>query len=60
MRHTCQISTKGYRELCEADIRALVTAIRDRVENVSLYDIPLDMEELTKYEGQGRCKWLAG
>ena len=35
--------------------------MRDRVESVSLYDVTmdiLDIEELTKYDGQGRCSGL--
>ena len=44
--------------LSEAETRALVTAMRDWVEKVVLGDVTLDIEELTKYDGQGRCSWL--
>ena len=48
-------------KLSEAETRGMVTAMRDRVESVSLYDVTLDnldIEELTKYDGQGRCNEL--
>ena len=45
--------------LSEADTRSLVTAMRDRIKNVSLTgDITLDIEELCKYDGKGRCTLL--
>ena len=45
-------------ELSETDTRALVIAMRDRVERVTLGVISMDIEEFTKYDGQGRCRWL--
>ena len=46
-------------DLSEADTRALVTAMRDQVQTVALVnDVTLDIEELTQYDGQGRCSVL--
>ena len=46
-------------DLSESETRALVTAMRDWVRNVSLTgDITLDIEELCKYDGKGRCTLL--
>ena len=46
-------------ELSEAETRALVTAMRDRVEEVWLdFDVTLDIEMLTQYDGQGSCNKL--
>ena len=46
-------------ELSEAETRALVTAMRDRVQEVELRSrATLDIEELTQYDGQGRCSKL--
>ena len=45
-------------ELSEAETRALVTAMRDRVQTVVLYAVTLDIEELTQYDGRGRCREL--
>ena len=46
--------------LSEENTQALVTAMRERVERVTLDDnITLDIEQLTKYDGQGRCRVLA-
>ena len=42
-------------ELSEAETRALVTAMRDRVREVWLDKVILDIEELTKYNGKGHC-----
>ena len=45
--------------LSQADTRALVTVMRDWVEIVRLsYGVTLDIEELTKYDGRGRCREL--
>ena len=45
--------------MSEADTQALVTAMRDRVEEVELWGgVTLDIEELTKYDGRGRCRKL--
>ena len=46
-------------EMSEAETRALVTAMRDRVQRVWLvYGVTLVIEELTQYDGQGRCSVL--
>ena len=45
-------------ELSEAETQALVTAMRDRVQWVGLWNVTLDMEELTQYDGQGLCSVL--
>ena len=45
-------------ELSEENTRALVTAMRERVKRVMLYYITLDIEQLTKYDGQGCCVML--
>ena len=45
-------------ELSEAETRALVTAMRDRVQRVELWEVYLDIEELTQYDGLGRCSEL--
>ena len=48
----------GNMELSEAETRALVTAMRDRVKTVELCNVTLDMKELTEYNGQGQCSCL--
>ena len=46
-------------KLSELETRALVTAMRDWVQTVTLFlDVTLDIEELTKYGGRGRCRKL--
>jgi len=46
-------------KLSDAEIRALVTAMRDRVQRVELWsEVTLDIEELTQYDGQGSCSEL--
>ena len=45
-------------ELSELETRALVSAMRVRLQKVDLEDVTLDIEELTKYDGQGICKVL--
>ena len=40
------------------ETQALVRAMESRVEKVRLFDVELDMETLTEYSGQGRCKVL--
>ena len=45
-------------KLSEENTRDLFTAMRERVGDVELYNITLDMEQLTKYDGQGRCRLL--
>ena len=48
-----------YMRLNQAETQALVTAMRDRVERVRLGDVvTMDIEELTRYDGQGRCSGL--
>ena len=45
-------------ELREAETRALVTAMKDRVQFVRMGHVTMDIEELTQYDGQGRCSWF--
>ena len=45
-------------KLSDAEIQALVTAMRDRVQTVELVNVTLDIEELTQYDGQGHCSEL--
>ena len=45
-------------KLSEAHTRALVTAMRDRVERVVLVHVTLDIEALCEYQGRGRCRVL--
>ena len=47
----------GY-SLNEENTRALVTAMRSRVQTVRLEEITLDLELLTDYDGQGHCTRL--
>ena len=45
--------------LNDTETRALVTAMRDRVQVVELYyEVTLDIEKLTQYNGQGHCSML--
>ena len=45
--------------LSKADTRLMVTAMRDLLEIVTLYgDMTLDIEEMTKYDGQGHCNTI--
>ena len=44
--------------LSKEDTRALVTALRDRVERVTLDNVTLDVDELITYDGQGHCRVL--
>ena len=44
--------------LSKEDTRALVTAMRDRVERVTLGNVTLDVDELITYDGQGHCRVL--
>ena len=44
--------------LSDTETRAVITAMRDRVQTVYLHDITLDIEELTQYDGQGCCSEL--
>jgi len=46
--------------LNQAETRALVNAMRDRVEAVGLVSVTLDIGEITQYDGQGRCSVLVG
>ena len=45
-------------KLSDVETRALVTAMRDRVQRVELVNVTLDIEELTQYDGQGLCSEL--
>ena len=45
-------------ELSKENTRDLVTAMRTRVQDVSLVNVTLDIEELTQYDGQGLCSEL--
>ena len=48
-------------DLSETDTLDLVTAMMDwvqKLQKVKLGDVSLDIEELTKYPGQGRCREL--
>ena len=45
-------------ELSEWQARALVIAMRGRVELVELAYITMDIEELTNYDGRGCCRKL--
>merc|ERR1711976_73394 len=44
--------------LSEENTRALVTAMRERVQTVQLSDVTLDLELLADYDGQGHCTKL--
>ena len=45
--------------LSEAETQALVTAMRDRVQCVRFwYYGCVNINELTQYDGQGRCSWI--
>ena len=56
---TCSDLWLNNMELTETETQALVTAMRDRVQRVRLgYNVTLDIEELTKYDGQGRCSHI--
>ena len=55
----CSVLWLWRMKLSEENTRALVTAMRDRVQTVGLVDgVTLDIEELTQYDGQGRCREL--
>ena len=46
-------------KLSEENTRALVTAMRDRVQRVWLVSgVTLDIKKLTQYDGRGRCREL--
>ena len=44
--------------LSEENTRALVIAMRTRVQTVQLWGVTLDPELLAAYDGQGSCTWL--
>ena len=47
------------KKLAREETQALVRAMESRVEKVLLYNVDeLDMEALSKYSGQGRCRVL--
>jgi len=54
----CSVLALYNMRLNQAEKRALVTAMRDRVQTVELYNETLDIEELNRYDGQGRCSVL--
>ena len=55
----CRVLWLWNMDLSDTETRALVTAMRDGVQTVVLwYDVTLDIEELTLYNGQGRCSEL--
>ena len=55
----CRVLELKNMKLSQADTQALVTIMRDRVKLLTLYNgITLDIEELTKYDGRGRCRKL--
>ena len=59
----CPVLVLGKMDLSEAETQALVTAMRDWVHIVELYeDVTMDIEELTQYDGQGGCSvlWMEG
>ena len=45
-------------KLGQSETRALVAAMRDRVQRVRIGHVTMDIEELTQYDGQGRCSWF--
>lgn len=52
----CQVLLLSNMTLTESQTQALVTAMRDRVENVELHvGVTLDIEALCQYNGQGTC-----
>ena len=51
----CPVLVLYNMDLSDTETRALVTAMRDGVQKVSLYTVTLDLEELTQYDGQGSC-----
>ena len=55
----CEMLVLVNMKLSEAHTRALVTAMRDRVERVELWgNVTLDIEALCEYQGRGRCREL--
>ena len=55
----CQEIRLGCERLGREETQALVRAMESRVEKVFLYnEIELDMEVLSEYSGQGRCRVL--
>ena len=44
--------------LTETQTQALVSAMRERVGTVELYDVTLDIKTLCLYNGRGRCREL--
>ena len=55
----CSVLWLWRMKLSEENTRALVTAMRNRVQSVTLWYVTLDIEELTRYDGRGRCSVLA-
>ena len=55
----CQEIRLGCKKLAREETQALVRAMESRVEKVLLYNVDeLDMEALSEYSGQGRCRVL--
>ena len=54
----CQELLLEKMRLSESETRALVTAMTDQLQTVGLGNVILDIEELTQYDGMGRCKKL--
>ena len=54
----CPVLVLRNMELSEENTRALVTAMRTRVQDVTLSDVTLDLELLAAYDGQGHCTQL--
>ena len=55
----CSVLQLYYLSLTEPQTRALVTAMRDGVEWVALWDgVTLDIEALCQYNGRGTCRAL--
>ena len=55
----CPVLELWRMDLIDTETRALVTAMRNRVETVGFGgEVTLDMEELTQYDGLGCCSEL--
>ena len=56
----CKVLWLNMMELTDAETRALVTAMRDRVQFVRFwyYGCGIEIRELLQYDGQGRCSWI--
>ena len=58
----CPVLWLNMMELSDTETRALVNAMRDRVQFVRSwyydYGCGMDIKELTQYDGQGCCSWI--